>query len=485
MIYIYIEEKLKEKYKSKIDYSIEFIFSFLGYNYNICDNIKKIKKTDSLIIYSENISYDYCKDMVNNEIISKLIYIEAYSEVWENNFFSRADTDENLFKVSDFLVFSLGKPKMQEYSNSILHFGFDLFSNAYYHMKVNENNLKALNNFSNLKGNYVNRMLLYFENLLIYPSSNTYNIKKINLPFTKKKALLALCFSVDSLIKWEINKDFFKNFFSNNIFYNFISVFKFLFSNKEEYWNFSKLQEIKNTCFLAFSKVNYNLQDEKINLELNKIRNMGNEISYWLKNKELINKNLNLEKNFGLKINEIQDIDLNFKYLYKEQVADYGIAYPYNSYFFDKKGEKKIIFSAYRLPHDLQNLDLIDSLINRSKEENGLLILDIYFSYLSDNKNLRKFIDKLKDEDFSLYSLKELNNWIKAKDSIFFEEQENEFTITFLEEIKDFAFKIIGNYKVKDIFNVDYYLEDRTIVFPKVNYLTQAKVVLEKLLASS
>ena len=482
MIYVYVEEKLKEKYKAKIDYSLEFIFSFLGYNYKICDNIKKIKKTDSLIIYSENISIEYCKNMINNGLIANLIYIKAYSEAWESDFASRVDIDEYLFEVDDFLVFSLLNPKMEQYDNSILHFGFDLFSNVFYHLKVNENNFKVSRAFFQLNDAYVNRMILYFERSLIYLSDNTYKIKKINLPFKPQKNVLALCFSIDNLIKWEINNDFFKKFFTNNIYENFISVFKFLFSNKEEYWNFSLLEKFKNTCFLAFSDVNYDLQDEKINSELLKIKNAQGEIAYWLKDKEQVNKDLILDKKIGLKISEIpNDDDLKFEYLYKEQMDNYGITYPYHSYFWENKNEKKFVFTANKFFEEIQEIEDIENLIETYKQENALLILDIYFSSLADNENIKKIVEYLEKKNFALYSLKELNDWIKAKDAIYIEENESEFTITFLEEIKNFAFKIIGNYKVKEILNVEYYLEEKTIIFPRVNYLTQAKVFLEKI----
>ena len=485
MVAVYIDKNL-DQYNRKIKYTIDFIFSTLGYNFKYISRIPDIKENDIILYYGlvqpsieeayvvgynkviffvpfepellipGRLAYDHLAKYMRD------IYISAHVPVISKN------------KITD----PINCMNIEELYYGIFH--FDIIGNIFFHLVEYENyNTKELDKFGrkystetnfykHMDSPYVNSLLWFLENCLldaIEGFGSYYLIKKEYWPKGESCAI-GLSHNVDKLEKWKIAsivKSFFEDFlyFYNvkYVFNNATSKLKYFLTNIEEYWNFGFIKElednnkIKSTYFWGTHSehhfdVDYKIDEQDVRAEIHDLFNRGNDIgllaSYFSNKSDLHEKQkkeihaLTHSKQIGIR---------QIKYRYDNR--DTPKLHNKNGFYYDSSFalfEKCGFRSGIGFPFYIYSPDRIKHLSDKNPfNENECLEIPLMFSdeTLKTSKTRQISLEKARKIIVRLLdAVKKFNGFISLDFSV-----PNFYDIKYHEKLYDFLIKKIKQQK--------------------------------------
>jgi hypothetical protein len=304
LIAVYIDDKLSQS-RNKINYTFDFLFSSLGFEYKFISNLDEFLENDILFFYS---NIEPQEDEVQFLAYQKtMFYIPVEKQLY---------TLKGLESVSGIISEIKLKFKVPVISSSVVanpihffnnadffygKFNFDLIGNLFFYLNnINfrtdsEENVSSFTDKYN-SAPYLNALLNLAEEFItsaVSANGNTFLLKKEYWPKAQSFAAV-ISHNVPSLQKWslsKIGKSFFPSllyFYNIKYFLNtFISKVKYILTNIEEYWNFNIIDEIEETHGIASTyffgtdaeDFDYKTDDEDLKLEIENINKKGHEIA--------------------------------------------------------------------------------------------------------------------------------------------------------------------------------------------------------------
>ncbi|MCF7911665.1 MAG: hypothetical protein K9M99_03990 [Candidatus Cloacimonetes bacterium] len=321
MFAVMVDHKLRE-HRSKIEYSIAYLFSVLGYSYRILADDEYASVEDIPFMYVSNkkiveeylsehprgfaicvlhdaIHYNY--DNLGKGDIKQLL--KSFNIGYEIPYICSRDIVEPISFTCD--------AKKQRFYVGVFH--FDLIGNIYFHLTGKEqdtikhrdaqkrfsyqqSNFEKYMNYPYLTGmiNLVELFLSEGESYLRYPL-----LKKPLWPGNKQYAI-AITHSVDKLTKWNGMRFWESLFYWLRSFWrvqyhlrNFWGLLRYLFDNWEPYWNFDliagleKDNGIQSTFFFGVGDekqagVDYELAEPDLKTQKNELESFGHGFGLYL-----------------------------------------------------------------------------------------------------------------------------------------------------------------------------------------------------------
>ncbi|MCK4655302.1 MAG: hypothetical protein KAU01_12745 [Candidatus Cloacimonetes bacterium] len=316
MIAVYIDNDLN-KFRNEIQYTFNFIFNTLGYEFKFIKRLDQLLENDILFFYG----------LIEPTI--KEAYILALNKII---FFIPADVD--LLQLG-----MLKKEKIKEYTHELkliqkipiiskkefrcpvhyyqkedLFYGlynFDVIGNIFFNLiGYDEINCAVRDRYNRVPDSeislpdyhltpYINVILWLIERCIkdsIEEKKTYFLLKKDYWPNAESFAVV-ISHNVDRLQKWSLSSIIKSIFEDILVFYkvkyvinNLISKIKYILTNIEEYWNFELIDEIENhhmissTFFFGTESesaldIDYSIKDNDVYKEVMNNLNKGNEIA--------------------------------------------------------------------------------------------------------------------------------------------------------------------------------------------------------------
>lgn len=270
MITVMIDENL-ERFRSEVYYSLDFIFSTLGYSYRLINRLSEVGEREILLLYAvRQPSMDDIRYIAQNRVV---FFVPADASLLDN---SHRDFSKLKQQIRDVTIFhktpvlsaqDLEAPleRIHNETSYFGSFGFDFLGNIFYHLSGSEELTDTRRDELGRRPDeydlflkyahqpYVNELLYLFDSYLRQGVETTarFLIRKDYWPSGQAKAV---CFThgVDALHKWNMAE------FVSSIIKDFGLVLsspagwvrscwskvRFLFTNDEPYWNFDLIQQI-------------------------------------------------------------------------------------------------------------------------------------------------------------------------------------------------------------------------------------------------
>ncbi|MCB5249604.1 MAG: hypothetical protein RBS16_04590 [Candidatus Cloacimonadales bacterium] len=374
MISIYIDKNY-ERYKSKIDYSIDYIFALLGYSWKYIQEDEMPAKDEILFYYADN----YPKKEVTVKLSQHcpLIFIKADKDFFITGAYTKDKLRKSIRKLQiNKKLFPIISQNNIEHP-LLMHSGidykyasfeFDIIGNTFFHLseeetcwlkptakkkkkKSKEEDLFQFDEFYQIP--YLNRLLLLLETSIQELSRPNMLLLKKSLWPQNAPIAFALSYNVNTLHKWKIKSFFITIFeliillfiFKWNYFFRIImSWLKFMISNNEPYWNFQEINEkerevkARSTWFFhaksnKIDNTDYYLDDYDLQDELKAIVNYGSEIAFLPTKKASETNSFENEYEQFSKILKIKKTGI--RHLYRSNLSEnslilereYGIVY--------------------------------------------------------------------------------------------------------------------------------------------------------------
>lgn len=304
MIAVYIDEKLAE-YRNKINYTFDFMFTSLGFEYKLISNLDQFLENDILFFYShiepqeEEVQFlAYQKTMFYIPVEKQLYTLKGLDSV------SGIISEIKLkFKVPVISSSVVANP-LHFFNNADFFYGkfnFDLIGNLFFYLNNIKFKTPSETNISSFTDKYnsvpyLNALLNLAEEFIVAAVSadeKLFILKKEYWPKAESFAAV-ISHNVPSLQKWSLSKigrSFFPSLF---YFYNvkyflntFVSKVKYILTNIEEYWNFNVIDEIEETHGISstyffgtdLTEFDYKTDDEDLYNEIDNIRKKGHEVA--------------------------------------------------------------------------------------------------------------------------------------------------------------------------------------------------------------
>ena len=514
-----------EKFEREIKYVFDFIFKTLGFEYKYVSKIPELKENDILFFYGlVPLSLQEAYFVAFRKII---FFVPFEADLYKPQKIGEELLKEYLREIRlshPIPIFSKEKfksPVNCSVENEIYYgvFNFDFFGNIFFHLSriKNPKNEEQVNSqlAKYVRFPFVNSLLWILEQFIyeaVREKKEYYIFKKEFWPNAEKFAVV-ISHNIDKLQKWNFSgylKSFVTDlFYIYKLKYFFRELFrkiKFLFTNMEEYWNFSLIEEmerehhIKSTFFLgtennAREDVDYNTEDVDLQEEISKILKSGKEISllasYYSYKSDIHKKQkdrllqITKENRCGVRQKDFK-YDINFTpHLHNKHGFIYDSSLAYNDYsgFFNGIGFPFYVF----VPTDsLQNRNvghirncpeipltfsdetlkisrteqvsfddaknIIDSLFQSVESVNGLLGFDFSLSnfadVLYDEKLFSRVLEKISGKHIFKATYREISDWWKLRNSVMFKEiSKNKIEIYFPERTKNFTISFTGDGK--------------------------------------
>ncbi|MDP8209253.1 MAG: hypothetical protein RAO94_06285 [Candidatus Stygibacter australis] len=321
MFAVMVDHKLRD-YRDKIAYSIDYIFTVLGYNYRILadDEYAKVEEIPFMYVSDKKIVEDYLSD--NPRGFAICILHDPIHYNYEN--LGRADIKQLLksFNIGHDIPYLCSREIVEPISFTcdsqqkrfyVGVFHFDLIGNIYFHLTGREQNafnqrdphkqyLYQQSNFEKFMSypyltgmiNLVELFLGEGENYLRYPL-----MQKPVWPGNKQYAV-TISHNVDKLTKWNWSTFWGSFFYWFRSFWrvkyhlrNFWGLLRYLFDNWEPYWNFDLISGlehdngIRSTYFFGVNYsdkpgVDYDLNDEDQKKQKNELQAFGHDFGLFL-----------------------------------------------------------------------------------------------------------------------------------------------------------------------------------------------------------
>ena len=321
MFAVMVDHRLRE-HRAKIDYSIAYLFSVLGYSYRILadDEYARVEEIPFMYVSDKQIVEDYLAD--NPRGFAICILHDPIHYTYDN--LGKSDIKQMLKsfnigyeipylcsrEIVEPISFTCDSQKKRFYVGV---FHFDLIGNIYFHLAGKEqetnkhrdslkrfcyqqSNFEKYMNYPYLTGmiNLIELFLGEGENYLRYPL-----MKKPAWPGNKQYAV-ALTHNVDKLTKWNWSR-FWENFFYwfrsfwrvQYHLRNFWGLMRYLFDNWEPYWNFDLIaglerdNGIRSTFFFGVGDekqtgVDYDLGEKDLKTQKNELESFGHGFGLYL-----------------------------------------------------------------------------------------------------------------------------------------------------------------------------------------------------------
>ncbi len=565
MIAIYIDPRL-EKYMNEIKYTFSFVFKTLGYELKFISKIEQIMSNDILFYYGLiQPSFKEAYYLAMNKI---MFFIPVYGELLtpgklDKETIKRDSQELRLLKKIPIISKERIQVPMQYYHQKNLYYGnfnFDIIGNVFYNLIGYEEFIKAKKDSKNhildeeytfikyKKLPYVSHLLWLIENSLkeaIMEKSSYFLLKKELWPQAEKFAVV-FTHTVNSLRKWNFNKILKSTFEDMLLFYrlkyifqNTISKWKYMLTNIEDYWNFSKIEEVENqhqinsTYFFGTEKnldkdVDYRLNDKDVQKEMFDSVHRGDEISLLASHSA--SKNDVLEKEKDKLYDAVQNENMGVRHYFgkfdSQLTTEFhnrngfaydssislinnigfknGIAFPYHFHKLTKSGRSsKFQYQSkyFELPISFsdnalfisqgktvefdQAKEFADEIIREIERINGFLNFDFSVSNMSEisyNKELMNYIaEKIKPKNVFWATCSEIVKWWRKRESVEISESENGVLIYFPEKLGKFTLKLIGSYKIINIEGAKSEINENEIIFSEIKSDTKVQVLLEKI----
>ncbi|HPY96978.1 MAG TPA: hypothetical protein PL063_07170 [Candidatus Cloacimonadota bacterium] len=560
MIFVYVDKNL-ERFKGRIVYAFEYVFTVLGYSWTIVDDVFSLPK-DSLLIY-------YCKVLPEN--VEEFAYIvQSYSVILitaDEDFYvigsytkeklmksiRRIEIENRVFPIISQMPFDFPVHVKSISDAEFAKFEFDLIGNVFFHLseeetcwqkpnkkkKKDERNQFQFDEFQNFP--YVNRILLLLDKTIQgIVSPRQILVKKCLWP-QKEQIAFALSYNVNSLNKWKINTFFisiFESFFLlltlklGRFFRLTVSQLKFLISNDEPYWNFQSINDneksikARSTWFLhskahKSDKIDYSFDDQLLIEELESIVHYGSELAFMPTHKasetnnfldeyshfskELKTKNVGIRHLFRSNLSEnsliierengiLYDSSLTSNLKYGFPI---GTCTPYIVWSNVLKDKAKPIWEipinfnekAFSLSkYSVEDFEIVKSYIKdlfaSAKEHKGLLHFNFNISSFSDIKYMYKLFSYILGQADLIpsykASLKQIIMWLKKRNNVEIDVQDNLVCFSFPEDIDDFTVVFYGDYRVVSFEGGNCSIKNSTIRFYNIKKGTVVRVLFER-----
>lgn len=328
MISIYVDKQLN-KYKKQIEYSLDYIFNIMGYDWKILEENDVPQKKETIIYYTSELPENETLEKLSKHF--SLIIIFAEKEFYCPGSFIGDKLKESIksFEIQK-KTFPVISKKHFEYpillrkiqGYEYVSIEFDLIGNLFFHLSEDELNHAICNEtskshkFKSAFQDYYNNPFLARLAVLLDKTIQEFNkpenilVKKCIWPKNEKIAF-TVSHNVDSLHKWKVS-EFLKSLFVNFFLFftlkwgimikQIVSQMVFSVSNIEPYWNFEDILEkekyykTRSTWFLSNKtqnspEVDYALDDEELKEALKELVNFGSELAFLVPKKaSLLNK---------------------------------------------------------------------------------------------------------------------------------------------------------------------------------------------------
>ena len=558
MIAVYIDKHL-EKFEREIRYTCDFIFKTLGYEFKFISTISELEENDILFYYGLiKLTVDEAYFVAFRRII---FFVPFDADLYEPQKMSDSQIRSFLreIKLSHPLPIiaknSFTLPINCFFDENIYYgiFNFDFIGNIYFHLseirKFGKGKDAEDSPFRKYgKYPFVNTFLWLLEQFIddaMKEKKDYFIFKKEFWPEAQKFAAV-VSHNIDKLQKWDFG-GYLISFFSDLFyFYKFKYFFRelfrklrFLFTNIEEYWNFSIIEEmetehkIKSTFFLgteneAPEDVDYDTEDEELKEEISKILQSGKEISllasyfsYKSDVHEKQKKNLMQilkKKRCGVRQNGFR-FDLNFtpqlhnkhEFIYDSSLTFAknsgfvcGIGFPFfvlssrklftgNKFqYFRNCPEIPLVFtdSTLKLSKTKQvpfedAKKMVENIFQAVRSVNGLLTFDFSLSNFADvpyNRRLfETVLEKISRKDVFSATYMELADWWKLRNSVMIRRiSKNKVSIYFPENTEKFAVSFYGNRRIILPKSENVVLEKNLLKFSKVAADTTFEIELSE-----
>jgi hypothetical protein len=321
MFAVMVDHRLRE-HRAKINYSIDYLFSVLGYSYRILadDEYARVEEIPFMYVSDKQIVEDYLAD--NPRGFAICILYDPIHYNYDN--LSKADIKQmqKSFNIGYDIPYLCSREIVEPISFTcdsnkkrfyVGVFHFDLIGNIYFHLAGKEqdtnkhrdslkrfcyqqSNFEKYMNYPYLTGmiNITELFLGEGESYLRYPL-----MKKPAWPGNKQYAI-AITHNVDKLTKWNWSR-FWENFFYwfrsfwrvQYHLRNLWGLMRYLFDNWEPYWNFDMIAGLERdhgvcstfffgVCDEKLNGVDYDLTEKDLKTQKNELESFGHGFGLYL-----------------------------------------------------------------------------------------------------------------------------------------------------------------------------------------------------------
>lgn len=560
MIAIYIDHKLK-KSENEIKYSFSFIFKTLGYEFKFVTQLDQILPNDILIYYtSDNLTMKETHQLAMNRLF---FHIPTFEELLQPGKMTQAEIENYTQEImlnkkipvihKEMIRYPIQYFKQKEIF--IAKLNFDLVGNIFFHL-INYNEVGKKNYplkdedicFSNYHlVPFVNNLLWLMENCIqdtIQQQKKYFILKKEFWPQSENIGV-SFSHSIPTLRKWTWKKifqtslqDIFQFFRIKIVIKNFLSMWKYILTNIEEYWNFSIINELENlhdvnsTFFFGISLKNvvsfdYKITNKNVRNEIKSNLAQGNEVSLLASadinfSNELARQKeelclLTSAKKIGIRhymgkfdpqktteIHKKNGFDYDSSETFLNRLGfKHGIAFPYHLHPLKKFGKKSrfqfqtryfelpISFSDHALRINDETFIPVEQIqkyyheiIEALEFCKGYLHFDLSVANFTDIKYLkglyRYILEDLKTRNAFIAPCIEIANWWKKRESVEISESETGVLIYFPDRFKRFSFRLIGNFSIISIDGAKAEIKENLIKFIDIQPDTKVQIFLSK-----
>jgi len=555
MIAVYVDPAVN-KYLKQIQFSLEYLLNMSGFFWKYLEADTELHKNDVIIYYSSGLpDQDYVDWMIEHYT---LIYIPFVKDFYIPGVYS-GDVLKNNLKTMNYevdLPFISAKRTIKNPINmtekdghKYCIFEFDFIGNLFFHLSDDErNHIKKKDQEGNLDFNgaafyehfdtpYINYYIEIFSNKVkeLIEAKKQWGIRRCLWPADQPFAVL-ISHSLDKLQKWNVGSilysfiEFFLHILTFrfvNLYRNFVSICKYLFTNEEDYWNFytissiEKKHKFQSTWYVGVNKnkkacFDYEFDDPDILKELNSLVLYGSEIALLSKGEQrstdTIKKDLELLlskikiKQTGLKhygfFGDSESLDafhqeFGIKYDSTRGIPDrnayyYGFALPFPLYTASNPLKSVIQFpinytdellklNKYKyIPYE-EAMEQIKEAIKTIKRVKGLLHINITNSLYYDIKYMPRlfeyFLEQCKSLNAYVNSCSGMYDWIDKRSKVSITEGEDSIVIKFLATIDQITFEILGNRVIKNVYGGSHSYKKNVVQF--VNAVKDSEVEIK------
>ncbi len=398
MIAVMIDRKLDE-YHSEIKYTLDYLFTCLGYAYKIINTLAERDDIDILFFYGETVpAVAEVKKIMDHGMV---YFIKSERSLLHMGLLEAEHIKSMVKEVTFWHTFPiLAKTKfdlpVQSYTEEGLYYGqfnFDIIANIFFSLTAYEerltrkrDNLDRVDDAAIYMSNYADipytaDLIKLCEQFFVDGLKETgkYISKKEIWPLAASAAA-AFSFNIDSLKKWTFSSfilSFFKDLVTIVTPKSMRSMYKklvFLATNEEPYWNFADIEaiikktlDIKTTYFFGNSSghradVDYGTTEREVNSAIKALVADKNELallaSYDATDKSnlLAREKTKLKNSSGAPVNGCRFNYLRYKLDRSSELIEkaglqydsswapsskngfkYGLAFPFRHFNFDKK----------------------------------------------------------------------------------------------------------------------------------------------------
>ncbi|MDO9576251.1 MAG: hypothetical protein Q7J16_00020 [Candidatus Cloacimonadales bacterium] len=314
MIAVYIDSALV-RVKREIQYTFDFIFHTLGYEYKYISQIEQLLDNDILVYYG--LIEPNSKEAFILAMHKIMFFIPCELQLLEPGTLEELEDWKKEIKLDKQIPVLCSRdceiPVVYLRDENLFYgsFKFDLVGNTFFNLinyelffSKNRERIHSIPDSELIFEStplipYVNYYLWLFEQCLkdaVLEKPNFYLFKKELWPLAENGAI-ALSHNVHRLQKWNAGKIFRSLYKDILLFYdikyqikNLISKLKFIATNIEEYWNFDIINRLENnlnfksTYFFGTESENkedidYQIYNNEIYTEISNLLEMGHEIA--------------------------------------------------------------------------------------------------------------------------------------------------------------------------------------------------------------